>query len=38
MQGSGIGPSTINGLLTKEEGDITTTEQVTTPAVPATTN
>jgi len=33
MQGSGIGPSTINGLLTKPEGDITTTEQVTTPAV-----
>ena len=25
MQGSGIGPSTINGLLTKPEGDITTT-------------
>mgnify|MGYP003630662345 CR=1 FL=1 len=35
MQGSGIGPSTINGLLTKPEGDITTTEQVTTPAVEA---
>ena len=35
MQGSGIGPSTINGLLTKPEGDITTTEQVTTPAVKA---
>tara|TARA_R100001369_G_scaffold2027_2_gene6425 strand:+ start:493 stop:1662 length:1170 start_codon:yes stop_codon:yes gene_type:complete len=33
MQGSGIGPSTIKGLLTKPEGDITTTEQVTTPAV-----
>ena len=33
MQGSGIGPSTVNGLLTKPEGDITTTEQVTTPAV-----
>jgi hypothetical protein len=25
MQGSGIGPSTISGLLTKPEGDITTT-------------
>jgi hypothetical protein len=25
FQGSGIGPSTINGLLTKPEGDITTT-------------
>ena len=35
MQGSGIGPSTVNGLLTKPEGDITTTEQVTTPAVEA---
>ena len=35
MQGSGIGPSTINGLLTKPAGDITTTEQVTTPAVEA---
>ena len=35
FQGSGIGPSTINGLLTKPEGDITTTEQVTTPAVEA---
>ena len=34
MQGSGVGPSTIKGLLTKPEGDITTTEQVTTPAVP----
>ena len=33
MQGSGIGPSTINGLLTKPEGDITKTETVTTPAV-----
>jgi hypothetical protein len=33
MQGSGIGPSTINGLLTKPEGDMTTTEEVTTPAV-----
>ena len=36
MQGSGIGPSTVNGLLTKPEGDITTTEQVTTPAVEGT--
>ena len=35
IQGSGIGPSTVNGLLTKPEGDITTTEQVTTPAVEA---
>jgi hypothetical protein len=33
MQGSGIGPSTINGLLTKPEGAMTTTEEVTTPAV-----
>ena len=33
MQGSGIGPSTVNGLLTKPAGDITTTEQITTPAV-----
>jgi len=33
MQGSGVGPSTIKGLLTKPEGGITTTEQVTTPAV-----
>jgi len=35
MQGSGIGPSTINGLLTQEAGDITKTEEVTTPAVEA---
>ena len=35
MQGSGIGPSTINGLLTKEAGAMTTTEEVTTPAVEA---
>jgi hypothetical protein len=35
MQGSGVGPSTINGLLTKPAGDITTTEQITTPAVEA---
>jgi hypothetical protein len=34
MQGSGIGPSTVNGLLTKPEGAMTTTEEVTTPAVP----
>jgi len=33
MQGSGIGPSTITGLLTKKEGDMTRTEEVTTPAV-----
>ena len=33
MQGSGIGPSTINGLLTKPEGAMTTTEEVTTPAI-----
>jgi len=33
MQGSGIGPSTITGLLTKEAGDMTRTEEVTTPAV-----
>ena len=33
MQGSGIGPSTVNGLLTKPAGDITTTETVTTPAI-----
>ena len=36
MQGSGIGPSTVNGLLTKPEGDITTTETITTPAVEGT--
>ena len=35
IQGSGIGPSTINGLLTKPEGAMTTTEEVTTPAVEA---
>jgi hypothetical protein len=33
MQGSGIGPSTINGLLTKEAGDMSRTEKVITPAV-----
>ena len=36
FQGSGIGPSTINGLLTKPEGDMTRTEEVTTPAVEGT--
>ena len=36
MQGSGVGPSTINGLLTKPEGDMTRTEEVTTPAVEGT--
>jgi len=36
FQGSGIGPSTINGLLTKPEGDITTTETVTIPATEGT--
>ena len=35
FQGAGIGPSTINGLLTKEAGAMTTTEEVTTPAVEA---
>ena len=34
MQQGGLGKSTVDGLLTKPEGDITTTEQVTTPAVP----
>ena len=33
IQGSGIGPSTIKGLLSQEEGDMTRTEEVTTPAV-----
>jgi hypothetical protein len=33
MQQGGLGKSTVDGLLTKPEGDITTTEQVTTPAV-----
>ena len=33
MQQGGLGESTVKGLLTKPEGDITTTEQVTTPAV-----
>ena len=33
FQGSGIGPSTINGLLTQEKGDITKTEEVITPGV-----
>ena len=34
MQQGGLGKSTVDGLLTKPEGDITTTEQITTPAVP----
>ena len=33
IQGSGIGPSTVKGLLTQEAGDMTRTEEVTTPAV-----
>ena len=33
MQQGGLGKSTVDGLLTKPEGDITTTEQVITPAV-----
>ena len=33
IQGSGIGPSTIKGLLSQEEGDMTRTEEVTIPAV-----
>ena len=33
IQGSGIGPSVVKGLLTQEEGDMTRTEEVTTPAV-----
>ena len=33
FQGSGIGPSTISGLLTQEAGGITKTETVTTPGV-----
>ena len=33
MQQGGIGKSTIKGLLTEPEGDITTTKEVTTPAV-----
>ena len=35
MQQGGLGKSTVDGLLTKPEGDITTTEQITTPAVEA---
>ena len=35
MQGSGLGNSTIKGLLTKPPGSETTTEQITTPAVQA---
>jgi hypothetical protein len=33
IQGSGIGPSTVKGLLAEPAGPITTTEEVTTPAV-----
>jgi len=33
MQQGGIGESTVKGLLTQEEGDMTRTEEVTTPAV-----
>jgi len=33
MQQGGIGPSTVAGLITKPEGDITKTETVTTPGV-----
>jgi hypothetical protein len=33
MQQGGLGKSTVDGLLTKPEGDTTTTETVTTPAV-----
>tara|TARA_R100000234_G_scaffold29282_1_gene16923 strand:- start:2275 stop:3423 length:1149 start_codon:yes stop_codon:yes gene_type:complete len=35
IQGSGIGPSTVKGLLAQEPGDMTRTETVTTPAVEA---
>ena len=35
IQGSGIGPSTVKGLLAQEPGDITKTETVTTPGVEA---
>ena len=35
MQQGGLGKSTVDGLLTKPAGDITTTKQVTTPAVEA---
>ena len=35
IQGSGIGPSTIKGLLAQEPGDVTKTETVTTPGVEA---
>ena len=35
MQQGGIGPSTVAGLITKPEGDITKTETVTTPGVEA---
>jgi len=33
IQGSGIGPSTVKGLLAEPAGTLTTTEEVTTPAV-----
>src|SRR6056300_1238225 len=33
IQGSGIGPSTVKGLLAEPAGPMTTTEEVTTPAV-----
>jgi len=36
MQQGGLGKSTVDGLLTKPEGDTTTTETVTTPAVEGT--
>ena len=36
MQQGGLGKSTVDGLLTKPEGDITTTETVTTPATEGT--
>tara|TARA_R100001369_G_scaffold23669_1_gene43539 strand:+ start:830 stop:2002 length:1173 start_codon:yes stop_codon:yes gene_type:complete len=36
MQQGGLGKSTVDGLLTKPAGDITTTEQITTPAVEGT--
>ena len=35
IQGSGIGPSTVKGLLAQEPGDVTKTETVTTPGVGA---
>jgi hypothetical protein len=36
MQQGGLGKSTVDGLLTKPAGDITTTETITTPAVEGT--